>query len=436
MASSSSAEKLYRTGRGGVILVALAVLVGQTGSAQYARRETARASKGPRAVGLLELSPNGKARLMPVTIMYDGKFYDASAYKASPVPMALESGTVYEGVRTGVPLGLFTVTSALQAKDSWLGAGHWEPAESVKPKKKVAVTKPPDEDADAPPVLRRSGSAPAKPPEPAATPAPAPKAESAPAAAPVAAPPAQPAPVPEDNDHPALKRGQQAPFEEKQVKSAATPKEGGNSSAAAPAAKNATLQIIPAISDAHGPEPLPFKYQVKPDEEAVFRKKVLAIASDEVNARAKALAAETIPAEEPARKTTRKQPVKPPQPAFDNVDLRIFDLTNANEPVLVLTATARMPQTADTSSGRRYFVTLVARSDIYGDLHKAFVNISDTEHLDILPRMELVDAVDADGDGRGELLFRQISDAGNAYVIYRVIGDTLYALYQGTPTGG
>jgi len=432
MASSSSAEKLYRTARGGVILVALAVLVGQTGSAQYARRETVRASKGPRAVGLLELSPNGKARLMPVTIMYDGKFYDASAYKASPVPMALESGTVYEGVRTGVSLGLFTVTSALQAKDSWLGAGNWEPAEGVKPKKKVVVTKPPDEDADAPPVLRRSGSAPAKPPEPDATPAPAPKAESAPPAA----PPAQPAPAPEDNDHPALKRGQQAPFEEKEHKSAAAPKAGGNSSAAAPAAKNATLQIIPAVSDAHGPEPLPFKYQVKPDEEAVFRKKVLAIASAEVNARAQALAAEAIPAEEPARKTTRKQPVKPPQPAFDNVDLRIFDLTNANEPVLVLTATARMPQTADTSSGRRYFVTVVARSDIYGDLHKAFVNISDTEHLDILPRMELIDAVDADGDGRGELLFRQITDAGNAYVIYRVIGDTLYALYQGTPTGG
>ena len=40
--------------------------------------------------------------------------------------------------------------------------------------------------------------------------------------------------------------------------------------------------------------------------------------------------------------------------------------------------------------------------------------------------------VDVDGDGRGELLFRQVSDAGSAFVIYRVIGDRLYPLFQGT----
>ena len=72
-------------------------------------------------MGLVQLSPNGKARLVPITILYDGEFYDASAYKASPVPMALESGTVYEGVRTGVSQGLFTVTSALQGNNTWVG---------------------------------------------------------------------------------------------------------------------------------------------------------------------------------------------------------------------------------------------------------------------------------------------------------------------------
>jgi hypothetical protein len=47
--------------------------------------------------------------------------------------------------------------------------------------------------------------------------------------------------------------------------------------------------------------------------------------------------------------------------------------------------------------------------------------------------MELIDAVDADGDGRGELLFRQTSDAGSAYAIYRVTADRLWSLYEGTP---
>jgi hypothetical protein len=60
--------------------------------------------------------------------------------------------------------------------------------------------------------------------------------------------------------------------------------------------------------------------------------------------------------------------------------------------------------------------------------------VTDTSHLDVIPQMELIDAVDVDGDGRGELLFRQFSDAGTAFVVYRVIGNQLYALFQGTPT--
>ena len=97
--------------------------------------------------------------------------------------------------------------------------------------------------------------------------------------------------------------------------------------------------------------------------------------------------------------------------------------------MLVLTTSAHMPRRAE----REYFVTLVAREDLNGDLHKAFSNVTDSQHLDVRQRMELIDAVDADGDGRGELLFRQISDAGRAFSIYRVIGDQLYPLFEGTP---
>ena len=69
--------------------------------------------KGPRALGLIELPAKGKPHFIPIAILVNGTFYDASAYKADPVPMALWSETVYEGLRTGVSQGLFTVTNAV-----------------------------------------------------------------------------------------------------------------------------------------------------------------------------------------------------------------------------------------------------------------------------------------------------------------------------------
>jgi hypothetical protein len=88
--------------------------------------------KGPRAVGLLQLTASGKGTLIPIAILVDGKFYDASAYKADPVPMALDSGTVYEAEQAGDSLGLFTISGALHSKNPgsphpWVGAGSFLP---------------------------------------------------------------------------------------------------------------------------------------------------------------------------------------------------------------------------------------------------------------------------------------------------------------------
>ncbi len=95
--------------------------------------------KGPRAVGLLQLTSAGKGTLIPVAILIDGKFYDASVYKADPVPMALESGTVYEAEQAGDSVGLFTISGALHSRTAgsphpWLGAGSYLPQGTEAPK--------------------------------------------------------------------------------------------------------------------------------------------------------------------------------------------------------------------------------------------------------------------------------------------------------------
>ena len=415
-----SGSKLYRSLRGVVLLVVVAVCT-HFALAQYGRKNTA--SAGPRAVGLVEMAANGNARLVPVLILYDGKFFDAAAYKANPVPMALEPGTVYEGFRAGVSQGLFTITNVLQGPHIWLGAGNWVPAGSAPPpKKEEGPPKDPTEEVDAPPVLKRPGAKPSDsgstsppaaqpaPPPPAATPAPAPPPEP---------PKTTPAPAP-DSDAPVLRRGLPTKQQKPDLPSATTPI---SAKAAEPGTKKDGIQIIPAISDAGGPEAKPYAYLMKGDEEQLFRKKMLALAADEVRARARAISGQPAPAPTSAKGKTA---AKGPQPTFSDIDFRVFDLTTSNEPVLVLGATAQMP----ASTGVQYYVMLVAREDIYGDLHKALANIADTQHLDVLSRMDLIDAVDADGDGRGELLFRQMSDSGHAYVLYRVIGNQLYALYQ------
>src|SRR5260370_1346555 len=48
--------------------------------------------KGPRAVGLVRLSSNGKATRVPIAIRIDGRFYHAPSYKPNPWPMPLEPG--------------------------------------------------------------------------------------------------------------------------------------------------------------------------------------------------------------------------------------------------------------------------------------------------------------------------------------------------------
>jgi len=417
---------LYSKLRGIVAVASLGLAFTQLSPAQASRRGPV--DKGPRALGLLELPPNGKAHLIPITIMYDGRFYDAAAYKAAPVPMALESGTVYEAVKSGVSQGLFTVTGAARAGSTWIGDGTWKSAEQLAAaaaKKEAQQTKPAETEVDRPPVLRRSGSEKPMPPE-TAKPAPAP-ASSTPTPAP-AVPAAAAPPEREDPNRPVLKRGKsssEAQPTAKSVGSSTIPTVSAKP--ANPAAKAGSIQLIPAISDAGGPEPSSYAFSTKPEGEQQFRKKILALAAEEVRARDRQLAAETIAASAPTR--TARTTITRQQPTFEDTQLRIFDLSSSNEPVLVLTTSARLQQQPE----REYFVTLVAREDLNGDLHRAFSNVTDSQHLDVLPRMELIDAVDADGDGRGELLFRQTSDSGRAFSIYRVIGDQLYPLFEGAP---
>src|SRR6202140_2425723 len=129
------------------------------------RKAPRKKDAGPRAVAVLQLAANGKASLVPIAILIGGKFWDATAYKATPVPMALESGTVYEAERAGSSLGLFTVNSALHSnsvnfQSPWIGTGAWVPAGAEKPKTALQAEIVPVgiDTSEGPPRLTRSPS--------------------------------------------------------------------------------------------------------------------------------------------------------------------------------------------------------------------------------------------------------------------------------------
>ena len=421
MPSSPCRQRLYRNFQCSVTLALCLAGAAQPQIAKRAPKDT-----GPRALGLLQLAANGKAHLVPITIMINGRFYDASVYKADPVPMALDSGTVYEAMKTGVSQGLFTVAGALQSQDrGWIGDGKWQThaqmeAEKAKAKaerEKLAQKAPPPEtEIGGPPKLRRGPEPASSQGSPQQSPPPGNSTPQNPSAGngsstqetaspnPRREPPQQKASPPvQDADRPILRR--QAPS---QTTHQQTKADTGSETLKAP------IQFIPAISDAGGPDPRPYAYEMKPEEERAFRDKMLALAADEVRARTGGAGPE---------KSAR---VKLVSPQFSDVQLHVFDLTNNNEPVLVLTANAKVPANELT-----YMIAVVARQDIYGDLHKAFASTTDDQRLDVTPRYELIDAVDANGDGAGELLFRVTSDSGTAYNVYRVVGDTLWPLFEG-----
>lgn len=128
----------------------------------------------------------------------------------------------------------------------------------------------------------------------------------------------------------------------------------------------------------------------------------------------------------------RKTPALPKAATITDYDLRGFDLDYTNSPTLVFTATLPVAGTKALRGGDfNYYVTVVAREDINGAPIKIFSSVTDSNHLDAFSRMEIIDAVDADANGRGDLLFRQYSDTGISYGLYRVYPYQMQKIFEG-----
>ena len=312
------------------------------------------------------------------------------------------------------------------------------------PDTSTAATAPPapstvDNDPDRPTLKNSSPSSSAS----------SPSTETSQANASVATPPAPPASSADENDpdRPTLHRGK--PSAQPSTSATVTNKPTTSNAQAATAAAQSPKasappnqpqsgHTYPAISDAGNYEIRSLLYAMTPAEKEERGKPMLALALEEVTKyRSKRQQENTT--EKAAPKTTAKAPAKPgmkataPAPKFvvADSDLRAFDLDFSNSPTLVLTAKVSAPPAKAGGFTFDYFVTVVARVDINGEAQKVFSSVTDNNHLDAFPRLEIIDAVDADANGRGDLLFRQHSDSSVSYALYRVYPYQMVKVFEG-----
>jgi hypothetical protein len=453
--------------------------------------------RNARAIGVVEFLPGGGVRLVPVALWFEGKYYDASLYRANPEPFAIEPGTVYEGQNYGEPAGTFVVSMPKQSNAGWIGDGRWTPRRAMDAQIAAQAAKQPRPQSkegkaiftsgsdEGPPVLRRPGSDQSSSGSNSPTPAATAKAQPAPPAPPAGAqpqstattttsdsssgrptlrrpndedssplatsspstatrqsgstsvddsdpdrpvlrkpgappqtanataPPARNSTAGEnDPDRPVLTRGTQSASQPQPT--AKAPVSSTAVAANSSAGKSSASRSLAAISDAGKYETRPLIYTTTPERQQQLAQPMIDFALADIRAFAK-------------KYTSSPQLTK--NAAIKDYDLRFFDLDFSNSPTLVLTAKLPVPTTA--SKPFVYYATVVARLDVNGDPVKVFSSVTDTMHLDVFPRLELIDALDANGNGRGDLLFRQYSDTSINYGLYRVFPYNMEKVFEG-----
>ena len=122
--------------------------------------------------------------------------------------------------------------------------------------------------------------------------------------------------------------------------------------------------------------------------------------------------------------------------SLKDVVIRSFDLDMSNDAVVVLTAEIPGSYLAGGSkSGSAKFVsryiTLIARVDIEGNPQRMAVSVTDSSRLDVAPRLQLIDAVDVDGDGLAELLFREYDFDQASFIVYGVGRGAVTKVFEG-----
>jgi hypothetical protein len=404
------------------------------------------------------------SRVVPVSLFIDGQFQDAAIYMARPVPLALDTGTVYEVRKAGIDAGdlelvyerHLTSGDTAEIDDGWLGYG----ALKLKPKPTYETKK----QSGALPQIAVNGNAPHFGGKPAAGASPG----STPAAADDPDRPSfhkrsdandssagktgstgsagSSSDAADEADRPTLKRRSPAEIKANQKKKDSARVVAGNdlnddpdrptlhrgSTTHTDEEEIPPLRGLPkdmrqsvAVSDAKDrPEHDFARSWESADEKAEVLGKMQEFARAQLAeykgvGPAEAPAPAPVPA--PSSKAKRRHPVAPatplpvPLPLNDEL-IAGYTLSYGGAATYVYMATS------PGANGVARYVTLVAQDDPVGGLKVALASVTDSTHLDRTPWMRLVDVVDADASNRASLVMELRAAHTRQFALYRVIG--------------
>lgn len=369
-----------------------------------------------RATAVVEVTTDSAGivatHVFPVTILDEGSFHDASIYKATPQPMALDKGIVYEAQTNGIPVGYATILSSTNNK-GWSALGKWQVAEE--PKK--AQPPAPVAAGDDRPIIHRGDAVPSA--TPSNTPAPGTSGTTTSASS-ASAPSNDSSNAPDDADRPVLRR-RSPPQPEAASTPQPTPAPSSQPRAQGLPVPRTKLPVITsgtrtfvAVSDNESTDVRSFAFKWKPGEEQQMESKM------------RKLALAQLPRENAQLNTGSLQ----------NVVMRSFDLDLSNDAVIVFSAEIPGSYLAQSGKGApgkfvSRYVTVIARVDFEGVPQKLASSVTDSSRLDVAPRLELIDAVDVDGDGLAELLFREYGFDEKSFIVYGVGRSTVTKVFEG-----
>jgi hypothetical protein len=427
-----------------------------------------------RSVAVLEWTGDEQhpkaSRIIPVSVFDGHALQDGGIYLTQPEPLALQSDVEYQLKDDGKNVGFYIIQNAALEQGSWVGHGAFKQLPKPKPAAPAAAAWKDDEDvASDEPVLHRkthpgessgsgsgsgSGSASQGPPPDPDRPTLHRSDDAGSGSSGTGDSASQPSGPPPDPDRPTLHKapdsssgnnsggnGNPAPTEPDRPKlQPKTQDDDSYVSSSAGAADPDRPQLIRGQSSYAGPEVLPtfvgvpadmeqsvavsdskntpehlWSYSwANPADEAKYKSQLEDIARTALGLTPPAKPAPARPVKKAASQKSRLALPPPPPPLVDE-QFRVFELAYGAGATLVLSA-----HTGGSGADQK-FVTLIAQPDLYGNVAVLVKNVTDGAHLDVNPRLRLIDPVDAMADNRGELLFELRGATERQFALYRVL---------------